>query len=45
VRLAAVPTGAVASVDYQRVVYEILNFLFEPELTDGKFEVATYLGT
>jgi hypothetical protein len=44
-RLKAMPTGAVASADYQRLVYEILNFLFEPELTGGEFEVSTYMGT
>jgi hypothetical protein len=44
-RLRAVPSGQAASGDYQRIVYEILNFLFEPQLTDGQFEVRTYLGT
>ena len=37
-RLAAIPTGAQASGDYQRVVYEILNFLFEPDLTGGQMK-------
>jgi hypothetical protein len=44
-KLKALPTGAAASGDYQRLVYEILNFLFEPELTGGEFEVSTYMGT
>ena len=44
-RLRTLPTGAAASGDYQRLVYEILNFLFEPDLTGGEFEVSTYLGT
>lgn len=44
-RLQALPTGQSTSGDYQRLVYEILNYLFEPELTDGEMEVATFLGT
>lgn len=30
---------------YQKHILEILNFLFEPELIDGKIEEATILGT
>jgi hypothetical protein len=44
-RLAALPTGPAGASDYQRLVYETLNFLFEPDLTGGEFEVRTYLGT
>lgn len=44
-RLAGIPTGAAASGDYQRVVYEILNLLFEPDLTGGQMEVKTHQGT
>jgi hypothetical protein len=44
-RLDQIPIGAAASGDYQRIVYEILNFLFAPDLTGGEFEVRTYLGT
>lgn len=44
-RLAGIPTGAAAAADYQLLVYEILNFLFEPDLTGGQLEVRTYLGT
>jgi len=44
-RLQAVPPGHAASGDYQRLVYEVLNYLFEPDLTDGKMEVKTYEGT
>jgi hypothetical protein len=44
-RLAALPTGQVASAEYQHLVYEILNFAFEPDLTGGEFEARTYLGT
>lgn len=44
-RLKALPTGQAAAGDYQRLVFEILNYLFEPELTDGEMEVATFLQT
>lgn len=44
-RLQALPTGQPAAGEYQRLVYEILNYLFEPELTDGEMEVKTFLGT
>jgi hypothetical protein len=44
-RLAAVPVGAAGANDYQRTVYEVLNYLFEPELTDGEMEVRTFAGT
>jgi hypothetical protein len=44
-RLSNLPAGRVEANDYQRLVFEILNFLFEPELTDGDMEVETYQGT
>lgn len=44
-RLEATPTGAAAAPAYQRLVYEAMNFLFEPDLTGGELEVRTYLGT
>jgi hypothetical protein len=44
-RLQAIPTGQPAAAVYQQAVFEIINYLFEPELTDGGMEVKTYLGT
>lgn len=44
-QLRNLPPGQAASGDYQRLVYEIFNYLFEPELTDGEMEVETFLGT
>jgi len=44
-RLGALPSGQVTAGDYQRLVYEIFNYLFEPDLTDGRLEEATHLGT
>jgi len=44
-KLAAMPTGISSASDYQRLVYEIVNYLFEPELTDGEMEVETVQGT
>jgi hypothetical protein len=44
-RLSAIPTGVTQAKDYQRTVYEIINYLFEPELTDGEMEVRTIEGT
>lgn len=44
-RLETLPTGQATAADYQRLVFEILNYLFEPELTNGELEVETYLGT
>lgn len=37
--------GREDAVKYQRVVLEILNFLFNPELIDGELEVETVEGT
>jgi hypothetical protein len=39
------PTGQAAAAVYQHLVLEILNFLFEPELSDGRLEEKTFLGT
>lgn len=44
-RLIELAPGGAAAKDYQRLVYEILNYAFEPDLTDGQMEVGTYLGT
>jgi hypothetical protein len=44
-RLADLPTGVAQAKDYQRTLYEIINYLFEPELTDGEMEVKTVEGT
>jgi hypothetical protein len=44
-RLQALPSGHSSATENQRLVYEILNYLFEPDLTDGKMESATHLGT
>lgn len=44
-RLAALKPGRADAADFQRLAYEILNFLFEPDLTGGQLEVGTYLGT
>ncbi len=43
--LRSVPAGRTAAADYQDVVFRVLNYLFEPELTDGEKEVSTYHGT
>lgn len=44
-RLQTLPVGQASAADYQRVVYEIFNYLFEPELTDGRMEERTHHGT
>lgn len=44
-RVADLPTGLAYAKDYQRTLYEIINYLFEPELTDGEMEVRTIEGT
>lgn len=44
-RLNTLPSGQVTATEYQRLVYEIINFLFEPDLTGGELEVSTYRGT
>lgn len=43
--LETMPLGRAYANEYQRLVFEILNFLFEPELTSGQLEVQTVLGT
>jgi len=44
-RLAAIKPGLEQAAVYQRLVLEILNYLFNPELIDGKPEVRTIDGT
>lgn len=44
-RLDAIPTGAPAAGEYQRVVLEVLNLVFSPALVDGQMEVRTVDGT
>jgi hypothetical protein len=44
-RLATTPPGREDAAAYQYLVLEILNFLFAPELIDGKPEVRTIDGT
>ncbi|MDQ5825061.1 MAG: hypothetical protein M3441_12765 [Chloroflexota bacterium] len=44
-RLVTIPSGSTGATLYQQWVYEVLNYLFEPELTDGSLEVETFLGT
>ncbi len=44
-QLQALPIGTAHATEYQRMLYEIFNYLFEPELTDGELEEKTFLGT
>lgn len=44
-KLAAIRPGREQAAEYQRVVLEILNYLFNPELIDGQPEVRTIDGT
>ena len=44
-RLRHLDPGEETAADYQRLVLEILNFLFNPELIDGELEVRTIDGT
>lgn len=44
-RLTAVASGRSDATTYQRLCLEILNFLFSPELIDGRIEVRTVDGT
>jgi hypothetical protein len=44
-KLAAIQPGREHAADYQRLVLEILNYLFNPELIDGQPEVRTIDGT
>lgn len=43
--LAQITHGNAHAYAYQRTILEILNFLFNPELIDGEFEVKTIDGT
>ena len=40
--LVAIQPGTTEASKYQRLVLEILNFLFNPELIDGEMEVKTF---
>jgi len=44
-RLNQIPTGKETAAQYQKLCIEILNFLFTPELIDGRLEVRTKDGT
>jgi hypothetical protein len=44
-KLATIKPGREQAHDYHRLVLEILNYLFNPELIDGKPEVRTFDGT
>jgi hypothetical protein len=44
-KLSTVKAGSVDAAAYQRLILEILNFLFNPELIDGELEVRTIDGT
>jgi hypothetical protein len=44
-RLQVLSPGVEHASEYQRLVLEILNFLFSPELIDGELEVRTVDGT
>jgi hypothetical protein len=44
-RLNELHAGRELASDYQRLVLEIINFLFNPDLTDGQLEVRTIDGT
>ena len=44
-RLASIVPGREQAVEYQHLVLEMLNFLFNPELIDGQPEVKTFEGT
>lgn len=44
-KLQALPSGTKTASEYQRLVYEIINYLFEPDLTAGKMESPTHHGT
>ena len=44
-RLSELEPGDTHAATYQRLILEILNFLFSPELIDGQLEVRTIDGT
>jgi hypothetical protein len=43
--LSAIPNGPKYAADYQKLMLEVLNFLFVPDLIDGQLEVRTIDGT
>jgi len=44
-RLGGIKTGEKDAAAYQRLILEVFNFLFNPELIDGELEVRTVDGT
>jgi hypothetical protein len=44
-RLSAIQPGTAQAADYQHLILEILNLLFNPDLIDGELEVRTAEGT
>src|SRR6267378_5058772 len=44
-KLVAIQPGREQAAEYQRLVLEVLNYLFNPELIDGQPEVRTFEGT
>jgi hypothetical protein len=44
-KLGAIRAGREQAAEYQRLILEILNFLFNPDLIDGQPEVRTIEGT
>ena len=44
-KIKAIPPGREHAAEYQRVVLEVINYLFSPELIDGQPEVRTVDGT
>lgn len=44
-RISSVAPGRAGANDYQRVAFDSLNFLFNPQLADGEMEVKTIDGT
>jgi hypothetical protein len=44
-RLNVIPAGREQASEYQKLILEVLNFLFSPELIDGAPEVRTIDGT
>jgi len=44
-KIRATPPGREHAAEYQRIVLEVINYLFNPELIDGQPEVRTVDGT
>jgi len=44
-KLSTIPPGRDRAAEYQQVVLEVLNYLFNPELIDGEPEIRTVDGT